>query len=389
MFATHVFDSDRKTGSLNTQAHQSVARQVAEEGIVLLKNERGILPLDPARINSIAVIGENATRLHTYGGDSSRVKAFYEITPLAGILERVGRHVNITYSEGYGEKKVDSNALDRAVSAAQAADMVIYIGGLNHDPGFDCEGTDRSDLKLPYNQDELIRRVVAANPKTIVVLEGTMVEMDSWIDKVPAVLQAWYPGMEGGTAMAGVLFGDVNPSGKLPCTFPKRLADSPAHALDAYPGTGTNGTVTYVEGLLVGYRWFDTKNIEPLFPFGHGLSYTHFEYSNLQVGPKSAEFDILNAGERAGGEVAQLYVHDAHPRLARPDKELKAFRKVFLKPGEKQHVSIPLDKSAFAFYDPNKRGWVAEPGEFTILIGSSSRNIRLRSNFTLAKSTID
>ena len=394
MFASHVFDPDRKTGSLNTKAHQSVARQVAEEGIVLLKNDHGTLPLDPAKINSIAVIGENATRLHTYGGDSSRVKAFYEITPLEGIVNRAGHQVNVTYSQGYG-KKSDSNFMDRAVSAARTADAVIYIGGLNHDEGFDCEGWDRLDLKLPYNQDELIQRIVAANPKTIVVLEGSMVEMDPWLEKVPAVLQAWYPGMEGGNAIARVLFGDVNPSGKLPCTFPKRLADSPAHAvaasLDAYPGTGTNGVVHYVEGLLVGYRWFDTKNIEPLFPFGHGLSYTTFALSNLKLvastetnGPiVTAQFDITNTGARAGAEVAQLYIHQANPSLPRPLKELKGFKKVVLKPGEKQTVSIPLDGSAFAFYDPKKGGWVAEPGDFEISVGDSSRDIRLRGTFTL------
>src|SRR5258706_3585447 len=216
-----------------------------------------------------------------------------------------------------------------------------------------------------------------------------MVEMGSWLDKVPSLLQAWYPGMEGGNALAKVLFGDVNPSGKLPATFPKKLSDSPAHALGNYPGT--NGTVTYAEGLLVGYRWFDTKNIEPQFPFGFGLSYTTFEYSNLKLvvddgtnGLVTVQFEIKNTGAVAGAEGAQLYVHQKNPSLPRPERELKGFKKVFLKAGETQTVSIPLIRSAFVFYAPAKGGWVAEKDEFDISIGSSSRDIRLRDHFNLA-----
>jgi beta-glucosidase len=389
MFATHVFDPGRKTGSLNTAAHQEVARRVAEEGIVLLKDENQMLPLDQTKVNTIAVIGENATLLQTHGGESSAIKAFYEITPLQGILNRVGRNVNITFSVGY-KKRPDPNLAARAIAAAKSADVVIYIGGLNHDSGFDCEGDDRKDMKLPYGQDELISSIVAANPKTIVVLEGTIVEMGPWLDKAPAVVQAWYPGMEGGNALAAVLFGDVNPSGKLPCTFPKRLEDSPAHALGAYPGV--NGTVTYTEGLLVGYRWFDTKQIEPQFPFGFGLSYTTFQYSNLKLLQSgtdgkvvTAQFDIKNSGSRAGAEVAELYVHQDKPSLQRPEKELKGFRKIFLQPGETQTVSISLDNSAFAFYDPDKKSWVAEKGGFEIRIGGSSRDLPLKDEFTLTQ----
>jgi beta-glucosidase len=390
MFATHVLDPGRKTGSLNTAAHQDVSRRVAEEGMVLLKNQDHILPLDPAKITTIAVIGDNATRLQAHDGDSSAIKAFYEITPLTGIVNRAGRKVNITFSAGY-QTKPDPNLAARAVAAAKSADVVIYIGGLNHDKGFDCEGQDRADMKLPYGQDDLISQIVAANPRTIVVLEGTIVEMGPWLDKVPALLQAWYPGMEGGNALAAVLFGDVNPSGKLPCTFPKRLADSPAHALGAYPGT--NGVVTYTEGLLVGYRWFDTKHIEPQFPFGFGLSYTTFEYSNLKLiesGSDSvqtivtAQFDIKNTGSRPGAEVAQLYVHQDNPGLPRPEKELKGFKKVLLQPGETQTVSIPLDDAAFAYYNPDKKSWVAEKGAFQILVGGSSRDLPLKDEFTLA-----
>ncbi len=389
MLATHVLDAGRKTGSLNTAAHQAVARQVAEEGIVLLKNENQILPLDAGKLTTIAVIGENATRLHAHGGDSSGIKAFYEITPLQGLVNRAGTRVNMTFSEGY-RKNGGPELVERAVAAAKTADVVIYVGGLNHDKGFDCEGADRADMKLPYGQDDLIQKITAANPKTIVVLEGTMVEMNAWLDKVPALLQAWYPGMEGGNALARVLFGDVNPSGKLPATFPKKLSDSPAHALGNYPGT--NGTVTYAEGLLVGYRWFDAKNIEPQFPFGFGLSYTTFKYSNLKLIPGAgtneiviAQFDLENTGKIAGAEVAQLYVHEKNPRLPRPERELKGFKKVLLKPGEKQTVSIPLGKTAFAYYDDGKKSWVAQPDNFEISIGSSSRDLRLRDNFNLAE----
>jgi beta-glucosidase len=391
MFATHFLDADRKSGSLNTAAHQAVARRVAEEGIVLLKNKNHALPLDETKVRTIAVIGENATRLHAHGGDSSGIKAFYEITPLQGILNRAGKNVNIIYSEGY-QKNGGAELAKRAIAAAKAADAVIYIGGLNHDKGLDCEGADRTNLKMPFGQDELIQKIAAANPKTIVVLEGTMVEMDSWLDRVPAVLQAWYPGMEGGNALARVLFGDVNPSGKLPATFPKRLEDSPAHALGNYPGT--NGTVTYAEGLLVGYRWFDAKNIEPQFPFGFGLSYTTFRYSNLKLVESDAgtngtivtvQFDIENVGVVAGAEVSQLYVHQSSPSVQRPEKELKGFKKVFLQPGEKQTVSIPFAQNAFAFYDPDKKGWDAEKGDFKILIGGSSRDIALQGNYSLTQ----
>ena len=371
----------RLPGQLNTEEHQAIARRVAEEAMVLLKSDRGALPLDASKIKSLAVIGENATRLHARGGDSSGVKAFYEIAPLEGIVRRVSNSVNVTYSVGYGSN-AGNDAAERAVQAAKAAEVVVFIGGLNHDRHFDTEGSDRLDMRLPHHQNALIERVVAANPRTIVVLvAGSPVEMGGWLERAPAVLLAWYGGMEAGHALARILFGDVNPSGKLPCTFPKRLADSPAHALNTYPGA--NGVVHYEEGLLVGYRWFDTNDIEPLFPFGHGLSYTRFEYSNLRLGQNAADFDVVNTGEREGGEVAQIYVHHAHPRLSRPEKELKGFSKIFLKPGERQRVSIPLGQESLAFYDPEQRGWVAEPGEFTILVGSSSRDIRLQGTLTV------
>ncbi|HVW21816.1 MAG TPA: glycoside hydrolase family 3 C-terminal domain-containing protein [Opitutaceae bacterium] len=382
MIATHVLDA-RPPGSINTPAHQGTARKVAEEAIVLLKNEGRALPLDPGRLRSIAVIGENAVRLQAHGGESSELKAFYEVSPLEGILRRVGARLNVTYAAGYG-KSADPGALARAVEAARAADVAIVVGGLNHDSGFDCEGADRTSLALPYGQDELIRQVSAANPRTIVVLvNGSPVTMDGWLGRVPALVEAWYPGMEGGNALAAVLFGDVNPSGKLPCTFPRRLEDSPAHALHAYVEEGVE---EYKEGLLVGYRWYDTKGIEPLFPFGFGLSYTRFDYSDLAVAPGPggtavASFTLTNSGARAGAEVAELYVHEERPRLERPEKELKGFRKVYLQPGESRRVAIALAARAFAYYDPARPGWVAQADDFRILVGSSSRDIRLQGAF--------
>ena len=397
MFATHAFEV-RPEGSINTSAHQQAARRVAEESVVLLKNASGALPLDPVKLTSIAVIGDDAVRLQAYGGDSARIKAFYEISPLEGILRRVGGNVNVTFSEGW-RKDGDATALAaRAVLAAKAADVTIVVAGLNRQRPFDCEGTDRKDLKLPYGQDALIQQVVQANPRTIVVLvSGGPVEMDAWLAQVPAVVQAWYGGMEAGTAIAGVLFGDVNPSGKLPCTFPKKLEDTPTFAGGARAYPGENGVEHYDEGLLVGYRWYDTKAVEPLFPFGFGLSYASFTYSDLKliagsVPPGSVvtvEFAVTNTGGREGAEVAQVYVHQAKPGLPRPVRELKGFRKVLLRPGEKQTVSVPLGREAFAYYSPEMGGWLAEKDDFTISVGSSSRDLRLEGSFPWPQNTLE
>lgn len=415
IFVTKLIDG-RPAGSINTTDHQNIARRVAEQGIVLLKNQDNALPLDPTKIKSIAVIGENATRAQAYGGWSSELKAFYEITPLQGIIARVGERVNVTYAPGYlapvirrtedadaaGVKRTEvvkvarptkDELIAQAVAAARQAEVVIYVGGLNHYLGLDSEGADKPNLRLPYEQDELLGRLIEANPRIIVVnLSGGPVEMDPWLERVPAVVQGWYLGMEAGNALAAVLFGDVNPSGKLPCTFPRKLADSPAHAFgpEAYPGTGKNGTVRYREGLLVGYRWFDTKNIEPLFPFGFGLSYTQFAYSELRVSPATpadelgaraiVECDVANTGARAGAEVVQVYV--APPQIGDgPAKELRGFVKVALQPGEKKRVTIPLRSRAFASYSPERKAWVSQKGAYTILVGASSRDIRLTGAF--------
>ena len=396
---------------LSTKEHQETARKIAEESFVLLKNQN-LLPLNAAQTKTVAVIGANAITKFAHTGGSAMIKAAYEVTALEGISNYLGGNVKVIYAQGYnppsGSGRLDykpksqddaiapqshSKLIADAVAAAKAADVVIYVGGLNHRGGYDTEGADRKDLKMPAGQDELIQKVVQANPKTVIVLNGGgALEMDAWLSQVPALLYVWYPGTEGGNALARVLFGDVNPSGKLPCTFPKQLADSPAHALNAYPGK--HGQVEYKEGLLVGYRWFDTKNIEPLFPFGYGLSYTQFKYSNLNLlqsdDPKdpvlTVEFEVANTGTRAGAEIAELYVQPMNPSVFRPVKELKGFKKVFLQPGEKQKVSVALDKSAFAYYDANRKDWVAEKGDYKILIGTSSRDIRLDSGFAMQKS---
>ena len=396
---------------LSTKEHQETARKVAEESFVLLKNQ-DLLPLNAAQTKTVAVIGANAITKFAHTGGSAMIKPLYEVTALEGISNYLGGNVKVIYAQGYnppgGSGRLDykpkseddviasqshSKLIADAVAAAKAADVVIYVGGLNHRGGYDTEGADRKDIKMPAKQDELIQKVVQANPKTVIVLYGGgALEMDAWLSQVPALLYVWYPGTEGGNALARVLFGDVNPSGKLPCTFPKQLAGSPAHALNAYPGS--HGQVEYKEGLLVGYRWFDTKNIEPLFPFGYGLSYTQFKYSNLNLlqsdDPKdpllTVEFELSNAGDRAGAEVAEVYVQPTSPSVFRPVKELKGFKKVFLQPGEKQKVSIALDKSAFAYYDANRKAWVAEKGEYKILVGASSRDIRLDSAFALQSS---
>ena len=272
-----------------------------------------------------------------------------------------------------------------AEELAKRSDVVVLIAGLNNE--WESEGFDRVDMKLPGAQNELIERVAAANPNTVVVLNvGSAVEMP-WIDKVPAVIQLWYNSQEQGNALSDVLFGDVNPSGKLPTTIPVRLQDNPAYI--NYPGE--NGKVRYGEGLFVGYRYYDKKELAPQFPFGHGLSYTTFEYDNLhlstdQTTPEKGldvSFDVTNTGKRAGKEVAQLYIRDIKCSLARPDKELKAFAKIELAPGEIKTVTLHLNQEAFWFFDTVKNAWITEPGEMEILIGSSSRDIRLRGKFTL------
>jgi len=386
MFKTNMLEGKRKKGSYNTIEHRNIALKVAEESIVLLKNEANLLPLKDNKIKTIAVIGENASNLHASGGDSAQIKTLYEISPLMGIKMRLGGNTEITYSKGYSAMEESREELIiEAVKAAKNAEVVIIIGGLTH--ADDTEGRDRADMKLPYGQEELIKRVLEVNKNTVVViLGGSPVEMGSFIDEAKTLLQCWYAGMEGGYAMAEVLFGDINPSGKLPVTYPKKLEDSPAHSIGEFPG---NTSVEYKEGIFVGYRHFDKEKIEPLFCFGHGLSYTTFEYSDLKVATNGSgeqikvnvSFYLKNTGEIDGAEVAEVYLSDLVSSLPRPIKELKAFKKIKLKAGESKKVEIEMDKTSLAFYSDIEKLWIYEAGMFEVLVGSSSRDIRLLENF--------
>ncbi len=396
-----AMNHDRPFGSLNSPEHLSAARRIAGEGIVLLKNDGGLLPLDPDSLR-IAVIGENAVKMMTVGGGSSSLKVVHEVLPLEGI-EASASHV--TFERGYvgdvnglldgvstGQDLRDSRSerqlMADAVAAAKEADAVIFIGGLNKSEHQDCEGTDRLGLGLPYNQDTVISALAAANPNLIVVLvSGNAVSMP-WIDSVPAVIQAWYLGSEAGNAIADVLFGRVNPSGKLPFTFPVRLEDSAAHALDAYD---IADETVYKEGIFVGYRWHEKQGIAPLFAFGHGLSYTTFSYSNVRAsktslregGKITVSVDVTNTGSRAGKETVQLYISEENPALPRPVKELKGFKKVSLEPGETGTVSFEITADLLKYYDDGIGEWKADPGSFTAHLASASDDVRGSVDFIL------
>jgi beta-glucosidase len=396
MYRTHMMDHSRKKGEYNTPAHQQTALKIAEEGIVLLKNDDHILPLDKSSIRSIAVIGVNAARPQAAGGGSSQIKAFYEITPLAGLKTLAGKDIRISYSPGYRIERgaqADEGLIKEAAAAAAAADVAIVVGGWTHgynykvwaDNAYDAEGIDKPDMQMPFGQNELIQAVLKANPRTIVVLiGGGPIDMTRWVDQTKGILQAWYPGMEGGTALAKILFGRVDPSGKLPVTFPRKLEDCPAHKLGEFPGDGVSEK--YNDDIYVGYRYYDTYHVQPLFAFGHGLSYTSFEYGNMKIvsdgGKTTVSFTLKNTGKVSGAEVTQLYVKQEKSELPRPEKELKAFSKVLLLPGEEKKISLTLDGPAFQYYNDKLGKWVEEPGVFDILVGSSSRDIRLTGQVT-------
>ena len=527
-----LFDGENKQykGAANTKEHQDLAREVAENAVVLLKNKNNVLPLSRGKIKSIAVIGPNASQARHGGGGSSQVGPPYSISPLQGLKNKCGDEIKISYAKGcdmsnelnavplsafkpsgsseeYGLKGEYFNNIDfkgspaltrvdkiinfdwagdspaqgignenfsvrwtgkflpqksgkyefcllsddgsrlfidnelivnnwgdhgpetkkgvidlvegrqydvriefyegmggaivkfglvapggsmkkEAVEIASKADAAVLFMGLNN--LVEGEGVDRRDMLLPQEQDELIKAVSAVCKNTIVVLiNGTPVNMEKWVNEVPAIMEAWYSGMEGGNAVANIIFGDVNPSGKLSVTFPKKLSDNPSYG--NYPGS--EGKVYYKEGIFVGYRHYDKNNIEPQFPFGHGLSYTEFEYSNLQISPEKAKsgetikvsLDIKNIGKREGKEVVQLYVRDIESSLERPFKELKGFKKIALRPGENKNIQFELKAEDLSFYDPSKKRWVAEAGEFEVLIGSSSKDMRVKGQFLLVK----
>lgn len=415
-----TMNKNRPFGSVASEEHRAAAKQIGSEGIVLLQNQKATLPINLAKTKKIAVIGENAIKMMTVGGGSSSLKVKYETLPLDGIKERFGKKAEVKYARGYvgdvgGEyngvksgqnlKETRSSAelIAEAVKLAKESDFVVFVGGLNKSDRQDAEGMDRESYGLPYNQDQLISELSKANKNLAVVLiSGNAVAMP-WVKDVPSVLQSWYLGSEAGHAIAGVLAGDVNPSGKLPFSFPIKLEDNGAHAMGEYPGNKAELAagkgkdlkdpinITYNEGIFVGYRWHDTKNIKPLFSFGHGLSYTTFEYGKVKADKSELTSNdkitftvsVKNTGKVDGAEVVQLYISDLKSSLPRPLKELKGFDKVYLKAGESKDVSITIDKSALSFFDPVKHDWVAEPGEFEVLVGSSSSDIRTKIKFTL------
>ncbi|OPC53364.1 glycoside hydrolase family 3 C-terminal domain-containing protein [Elizabethkingia bruuniana] len=415
-----TMNPNKPLGNIASEDHMAVAKEIGEEGIVLLQNNNNVLPINTDKVRKIAVIGENAIKMMTVGGGSSSLKVKYETLPLEGIKSRFGKKADVQFARGYvgdvggeyngvksGQNLKDdrptSELLNEAVALAKKSDVVIFVGGLNKSDYQDSEGHDRKGLGLPYNQDQLISALAKANKNLAVVLvSGNAVAMP-WVKEVPAIVQGWYLGSEAGNALAAVLAGDANPSGKLPFTFPVKLEDNAAHQMGEYPGNKEELAagkgkdqknpinITYNEGIFVGYRWHDTKNIKPLFSFGHGLSYTTFEYGKVradktqmaQDGKITFTVSIKNTGKREGAEVAQLYISDLKSSVPRPVKELKGFEKINLKPGEQKEVSFTIDKSALSFFDAATHQWVAEPGEFEALVGASSSDIKTKVKFTL------
>lgn len=406
-----TMNRNRPYGAMLSEEHIAAARKIGEEEIVLLQNKKNILPIDLNRTKKIAVIGENALKMMTVGGGSSSLKVQYECSPLDGIKRRIGDGIEISYARGYvgdtggqfdgvssGQNLKDDRSarqlIEEAVRIAQSADYVIFIGGLNKSGHQDCEDTDRKGLELPYKQDKVIGALAKVNKNLIVVnISGNAVAMP-WISEVPAVIQAWYLGTEAGNAIASVLVGDVNPSGKLPFTFPEKLEDVGAHQLGDYPGRQREDGIfdeKYNESIFVGYRWTDKQKIRPLFPFGHGLSYTTFAYGKATVNKKVMKIDeqiaitvpITNTGKRIGSEIVQLYISDLKSSLPRPVKELKGFSKIQLAPGETQEVTFLIDKQALSFFNDSRHEWVAEPGKFEAQIAASATDIKSKVTFEL------
>ena len=379
MMLTGLFDRTENLpkGYRNTPEHQNLARRAAEEGMVLLKNKEGLLPLYIDNLKRISLHGVNLRKKFGrlgYGG-SSGVSPPYEITPFAGMTEKCRNNVELVRNDS-------------------SADVAIIFAGLNHGRGGDSESMDRESLHLDAEQVEEIKKVANNHPQTIVCLiAGSPIVMDAWIDEVEAVLLCWYGGMEAGHAIANVLFGDVNPSGKLPLTFPEKLRDSPAHSTGNprnYPGDEEK-RVYYDEGIFIGYRWFDNNEIEPLFPFGFGQSYTEFEFGSIHLNKQSIgkledalliEVDVTNIGERIGSEIVQVYARDIEASVDRPPQELVGFDKIRLDPGERKTVSMTVKAEDLAFYDVSRHEWIIEPGDFKLLIGKSSRDILEHVDFT-------
>ncbi|MBR1809660.1 MAG: glycoside hydrolase family 3 C-terminal domain-containing protein [Paludibacteraceae bacterium] len=415
---------NRGFGSMVSEEHLKAAREIAAESIVLLKNEGGLLPIQ-SNVNNILVVGENAVKMMTVGGGSSQLKVKHEVSP----LEALKQHATVTYQRGYssGENNIQDNVdfheqlsdprtaeqmISDAVEAARKADLVIFIGGLNKKAHQDCEDSDREQYNLPYGQDRLIEALLDANPRLVVVnMSGNAVAMP-WAEKVPAVIQTWYLGSEGGNALADVLFGNVNPSGRLPFTICRQLTDYPAHQAgkETYPGVsnGQYDELYYTEDIFVGYRFTDlagqkqkvinqklkTKNQKPrtpLYSFGFGLSYTTFLFGQAQISDKEmtksgslqVQIPVTNTGSRAGKQVVQLYISDLKSTLPRPLKELKAFQKVELQPGETKIVTFTITDEMLRYFNPDKHQWESESGDFEALIASSAADIHSRLRFSL------
>lgn len=397
---------NKPLGSVATDEHYAVAEEIGNEGIVLLKNapvgKKGprLLPLNPD-VKSILVVGDNATRDLMKGGGSSELKVKDNVTPLEGLRAVYGDKVK--YAQGYRAGKpmyshveeipqsVQDSLRAEAVAMAKDADVVIFIGGLNKNHLQDCEAGDREEYALPFGQPQLIRELSAVNPDIVVVLlSGNAVEMP-WAKDVPAIVQGWYLGSMAGRSIANVISGKVNPSGKLPFSFPARLEDNGAHSFGAIAYPGDSIREEYLEDILVGYRWHDTKKIPAFYPFGHGLSYTDFKYGKAQASAKTIgdgeEFTITipvtNTGKVEGKEVVQLYIGDESASVLRPLKELKGFEKISLKPGEEKTVKFTVKPDDLKFYDDKTGSWRAEPGKFKAYIGSSSTDIRATVPFEL------
>ena len=419
LFYRTTMNPNRPHGFLCSESHYAAAKQIAEEGIVLLQNKNNVLPINTQKAKRVLVVGENAIKMMTVGGGSSSLKVQREISPLDGLKARLQKQgIEVEYARGYvGDVTGDYNGVttgqnlkdDRseaeliaeAVKKAKGADYVIMFGGLNKSDYQDCEGHDRKQYELPYAQNKLIEALAKANKNFAYVnISGNSVAMP-WKAQVPAIVQGWFIGSESGEALASILTGDKNPSGKLPFTWVSSLKEVGAHALDTYPGTwrkeggaGTPGNIIdedYKEGIYVGYRWADAHHTHPLFAFGHGLSYTQFAISNLradkaqmnQDGTITFTVNVKNTGKRAGAETVQLYIHDVKASVDRPYKELKGFQKVFLQPGESKEVSITIDKDALSFYDEATASWKAEAGQFEALVGNAADNLKLKKAFEL------
>ena len=413
LFFRTTMSDKRARGFLCSEAHYDAAMKIAQEGIVLLQNKRNVLPIDLTATKRVLVVGENAIKMMTVGGGSSSLKVQHEILPLEGLKTRLAdTGIEVDYARGYvgdttgeyngvvakqslADYRTPAELIAEAVEKARGADYVIIFGGLNKSDYQDAEGHDRRHMDMPYAQDELVEALARVNRNVVFVnISGDAVAMP-WRDKVASIVQGWFIGSETGKAFASVLVGDVNPSGKLPFTWPVSLNDVAAHALKTYPGTWREDhkiiDEEYKEGIYVGYRWADKQKRKPAFAFGHGMSYTTFAVSNLRLdksdvaadGTVTATVTVKNTGNRAGAEVIQLYVSDRAGNVEMPVKELRGFQKVALQPGESRDVSITIGGRAFQYWDEGKNGWTTSLGKRMMLVGTASDNLPLKAAFTV------